>query len=136
MLQRDYIQRLIREFMAAIERMLEKKEVASRREEIRRLCEQYVGPYDFYSVATLDDVMKALSGIADEDERLAKMEMLAELYWQEAYLISKPLGDMLLEKSFALYSYIEMHGRTYSIQRRQKMAAISAELHKADNEKV
>ena len=27
MLQRDYIQRLIREFMAALERMLEKKEV-------------------------------------------------------------------------------------------------------------
>ena len=26
MLQRDYIQRLIREFMAALERMLEKKE--------------------------------------------------------------------------------------------------------------
>lgn len=32
MLQRDYIQRLIREFMAALERMLEKKEVEERRE--------------------------------------------------------------------------------------------------------
>lgn len=31
MLQRDYIQRLIREFMAALERMLEKKEVEVRR---------------------------------------------------------------------------------------------------------
>ena len=30
MLQRDYIQRLIREFMAALERMLEKKEVEVR----------------------------------------------------------------------------------------------------------
>ena len=35
MLQRDYIQRLIREFMAALERMLEKKEVEVRREKIR-----------------------------------------------------------------------------------------------------
>lgn len=34
MLQRDYIQRLIREFMAALERMLEKKEVEVRREKI------------------------------------------------------------------------------------------------------
>ena len=35
MLQRDYIQRLIREFMAALERMLEKKEVEVRREKIK-----------------------------------------------------------------------------------------------------
>ena len=44
MLQRDYIQRLIREFMAALERMLEKKEVEVRREKIRELYNQYVGP--------------------------------------------------------------------------------------------
>ncbi len=37
MLQRDYIQRLIREFMAALERMLEKKEVEVRREKITSL---------------------------------------------------------------------------------------------------
>ncbi len=37
MLQRDYIQRLIREFMAALERMLEKKEVEVRREKIKEL---------------------------------------------------------------------------------------------------
>ena len=41
MLQRDYIQRLIREFMAALERMLEKKEVEERREKIRELYNQY-----------------------------------------------------------------------------------------------
>ena len=40
MLQRDYILRLIREFMAAIERMLRKKEIADRREEIKQLYEQ------------------------------------------------------------------------------------------------
>ena len=40
MLQRDYIQRLIREFMAALERMLEKKEVKVRREKIRGLYNQ------------------------------------------------------------------------------------------------
>ena len=48
MLQRDYIQRLIREFMAALERMLEKKEVEVRREKIKELYDQYVGPYAFY----------------------------------------------------------------------------------------
>lgn len=67
MLQRDYIQRLIREFMAALERMLEKKEVEVRREKIRELYNQYVGPYAFYSIATIEDVMKAMAGIADEE---------------------------------------------------------------------
>ena len=56
MLQRDYIQRLIREFMAALERMLEKKEVEVRREKIKELYDQYVGPYAFYSIATIEDV--------------------------------------------------------------------------------
>ena len=67
MLQRDYIQRLIREFMAALERMLEKKEVEVRREKIKELYNQYVGPYAFYSIATIEDVMKAMAGIDDEE---------------------------------------------------------------------
>ena len=58
MLQRDYIQRLIREFMAALERMLEKKEVEVRREKIKELYNQYVGPYAFYSIATIEDVIR------------------------------------------------------------------------------
>ena len=63
MLQRDYILRLIREFMAAIERMLRKKEIADRREEIKQLYEQYVGPYALYRNATTDEVMLALAGL-------------------------------------------------------------------------
>ena len=48
MLQRDYIQRLIREFMDALRRALEKKELSQRREVIRQLYEQYLGPYNLY----------------------------------------------------------------------------------------
>ena len=100
MLQRDYIQRLIREFMAALERMLEKKEVEVRREKIRELYDQYVGPYAFYSIATIDDVMKAMAGIADEEKRLSKMDMLAELYYHEADTVGQPTRDELLGKAF------------------------------------
>ena len=80
MLQRDYIQRLIREFMAARERMLEKKEAEERCEKIRELYNQYLFPYSFYIISTIEDVMKAMAGIADEEKRLSKMDMLAELY--------------------------------------------------------
>lgn len=107
MLQRDYIQRLIREFMAALERMLEKKEVEVRREKIKELYNQYVGPYAFYSIATIEDVMKAMAGIEDEEKRLSKMDMLAELYYHEADTVGQPARDELLNKAFMLFDYVE-----------------------------
>ena len=107
MLQRDYIQRLIREFMAALERMLEKKEVEVRREKIKELYDQYVGPYAFYSIATIEDVMKAMAGIEDEEKRLSKMDMLAELYYHEADMVGQPTRDELLNKAFMLFDYVE-----------------------------
>jgi len=127
MLQRDYIMRLIREFMAAIERMLEKKELTSRREEIRQLYDQYVGPYALYHNATLDEVMTAIAGMQPE-QRLPRMEMLATLYYHEADTVSKPEADVLLDKAFALYTYIEQHGREYSVRRRQRMAELGRRL--------
>ena len=124
MLERDYIQRLIREFMAALERMLEKKEVEVRREKIKELYEQYIGPYAFYHIATIDDVMKAMSGIDDEERKLAKIDMLAELYYYEADTVGQPTRDELLNKAFLLFDYVETHGDTFSIDRRNKMAMI------------
>ena len=123
MLQRDYIQRLIREFMAALERMLEKKEVEVRREKIKELYNQYVGPYAFYSIATIEDVMKAMAGIDDEEKRLSKMDMLGELYYHEADMVGQPARDELLNKAFMLFDYVETHGDTFSIERRNKMAS-------------
>ena len=124
MLQRDYIQRLIREFMSALERMLEKKEVTTRREKIKELYDQYVGPYAFYSIATIDDVMKAMAGIDDEEKRLSKMDMLAELYYYEADTVGQPTRNELLNKAFMLFDYVESHGDTFSIDRRNKMKLI------------
>jgi len=128
MLQRDYIQRLIREFMSALERMLEKKEITTRREKIKELYDAYVGPYAFYSIATIDDVMKAMAGIDDEEKRLSKMDMLAELYYHEADTVGQPTRDELLNKAFMLFDYVESHGDTFSIDRRNKMAAIKQEI--------
>ncbi len=123
MLQRDYILRLIREFMAALERMLEKKEVADRREEIKQLYEQYVGPYALYHNATTEEVLLALAGL-DEEQRLPRMEMLAELFYAEADTVSSSEREFLLEKAFALFSIIEREGKTYSLKRRWKMQDI------------
>lgn len=135
MLQRDYILRLIREFMAALERMLEKKEVADRREEIKQLYEQYVGPYALYHNATIDEVLLALAGM-DEEQRLPRMEMLAELFYAEADTVSNPERDFLLEKAFALFSIIERDGKTYSLKRRWKMQNIQERISNGQNGKT
>ena len=128
MLQRDYIQRLIREFMAALERMLEKNEVVLRREEIRKMYDQYVGPYALYHDATIDEVMRALQSF-DENERLDRMGMLAELYYAEADTTGDPSErNFLLEKAFNLFDFIDYHGQVFSLDRQGKMADIQRRL--------
>ena len=127
MLERDYIMRLIREFMAALQRILEKKEIKTRREKLKEMYEKYVGPYSFYYEADMDAVMKALAEY-DEGERIYRMEMLAELYYAEADTVGNPDRDFLLEKAYLLYDYIDKNGRTYSLDRKNKMTMIKSKL--------
>ena len=123
MLQRDYIQRLIREFMAALQRLLEKKEVGERQEEVRRLFAQYMGDYAFFHTASLDDIMRWFEKY-HEEERLDRIGMLAELYYAEADTMSEPVRTGILERAFMLFDFIDRHGRTFSLDRMEKMEAI------------
>lgn len=125
MLQRDYIQRLIREFMAALQRLIEKNEAGERLEEVRRLFTQYVGDYTFYHTATLEDVMQSF-GKYPEEERLERINMLAELYYAEADSLSEPARTAVLDRAFMLFDFIDRHSRTYSPDRLKKMNDIDA----------
>ena len=129
MLERDYIMRLIQEFMAALARVLEKKEVTTRREEIRKLYDKYVGPYKLYYNASVDEVMQAIQSYGVE-QRIQRLEMLAELYYTEADMVSKPDRDFLLEKAYTLFDFIDRNGKTYSFDRLMKMDKIRKELDK------
>ena len=128
MLERDYIMRLIREFMAALQRLLDKKEVEDRREELKKLYDQYVGPYTLYYNAGVDEVMLAMGGMV-EKERMYKLEILAELYFAEADTVSNPERDRLLEKAFQLFDYLDNNSRVYSMERKKKMQEISNRLN-------
>ena len=123
MLQRDYIQRLIREFVAALQRLLEKKEVGERQEEVRRLFTQYMGDYAFFHTASLDDIMRWFEKY-NEEERLDRIGMLAELYYAEADTMSEPMRSDVLDKAFLLFDFIDRHSRTYSPERLKKMREI------------
>lgn len=130
MLKRDYIMRLIRELAEALELLL-KKDTGRQREEIGRMYGEFVGPADFYRTAPMDDVMDSFARFAP-DERLQRMEMLAELYYAEAGMAPGPAGGELLRRSLALFGFIDSHDRTFSIGRRAKMADISKRLAGAE----
>ena len=51
-------------------------------------------------------------------------DMLAELYYHEADTVGQPARDELLNKAFMLFDYVETHGDTFSIERRNKMTQI------------
>jgi len=130
MLQRDYIKRLIREFAEALRRMLDQKEVVKRREAIRLLYEQYLGPYILYHFATIDELMSAIQSFP-EDERLERLAMLAELYYAEADTeASVHDREVLLQKAFNLFEYLERESGVYSMERRGKMAELMKQLAK------
>lgn len=120
MLERDYIMRLIREFMAALARILEKKEIEGRREALRKLYEQYIGPYDFYHIMSVDDIMQSFEKYP-ESERLHRMEMLAELYYAEADMLSEPTRGNTISLALNLFSFIDSNSKTFSLDRQRKI---------------
>ncbi|MCE2616513.1 MAG: hypothetical protein ACTTKN_04100 [Phocaeicola sp.] len=129
MFERDYIMRLIRQFFAAVSLFLSKKGKQNDMEVIHDLYNTYVGPYDFYHISTLDDVMQSFEKYP-ENERLDRMEMLAELYFQEADLKSEPIREDLLNKAYDLFSFIDNQSRTYSLQRKNRIQDIIKQLEK------
>ena len=61
---------------------------------------------------------------------LPSIESVAELLYAKASYKVQPLRQILQEKAYALFDYIEGKGSTFSINRRQKMKAIREELDK------
>ncbi len=126
MLQSDYILRLIHEFLKALHRYLNKDE-GRRGDELTHLYNEYLGPADFFRTAPMDDVMDSFSRYP-ENERLQRMEMLAELYYADANETTGALGNELMRRALALFDFIDRHDRTLNLSRKAKMAAMRRKL--------
>ena len=135
MLQRDYIQRLIREFMAALQRLLEKDEAKDRQEAVRRMFKMYLGDSAFFHTASLDDIMRWFERYP-EDERLSRISMLAELYYAEADSMSEPFRSEILERAFALFDFVDRHERTFSAERINKMNIIRKNMNGGEKDRT
>lgn len=129
MLQRDYFIRLIEEFNAAISRFLTKKDDDLKRDkDLKDLYRQYVGEYDDLRNLSVDELLTYAKEQWEEEERIDKINMVAELLYAEASYKGQPLRQMLMEKSYKLFDYVEANSSTFSIGRRQKMEAMLQEL--------
>lgn len=129
MLQRDYFIRLIEEFNAAISRFLTKKDDDLKRDkDLKDLYRQYVGEYDDLRNLSVDELLKYAKEQWNEAERIDKINMVAELLHAEARYKGQPLRQILQEKAYALFDYVEANGSIFSIDRRQKMEAMRQEL--------
>ena len=129
MLQRDYFIRLIEEFSTAISRFLTKKEDDLKRDkELKDLYKQYVGEYEDLRNLSVDELLLYAKEQWAENERIDRIDMVAELLHAEASYKRDPLRSLLQEKAYALVYYVEAHGTTFSIDRQQKMEAMRHEL--------
>lgn len=123
MIERDYIMRLIRQFLAAIARFLNKKGQQDDQKEIEKLFETFVGDYTFFHIASLEEIMDSFQKYP-EDERIYRIEMLAELFYQEADLKSEPFREEILDKAFELFSFVDRNSKTFSLDRINKINEI------------
>lgn len=129
MLQRDYFIRLIEEFNAAISRFLTKKDDDLKRDkDLKDLYRQYVGEYDDLRNLSVDELLTYAKEQWEEEERIDKINMVAELLYAEGSYKGQPLRQILLEKAYTLFYYVEANDSTFSIDRRQKMEAMRQEL--------
>ena len=128
MLQRDYFIRIIEEFAAALQRFLEKDIDQRTDEDFKELYRQYVGDYSLLRNFSVEEAIDYARQEWEEDQRMQKLEMLAELWYTEGSCMMKPLRDLFLDKAFRLYDYIDAHSKEFSLPRKQKIRDIKSML--------
>ena len=129
MLSRDYFLRIIQEFAVALSLFLEKKVGEDKRDqELKELYVQYVGPYEVLRNLSLEETLAYAEEQWEEEQRVNKLEMLANLHDAEASYKALPLRELLLTKALRLFDYVDTHSDSFSISRRMKISGIEQAL--------
>lgn len=129
MLSRDYFLRIIQEFAVALSLFLEKKVGEDKRDqELKELYVQYVGPYEVLRNLSLEETLAYAEEQWEEEQRVNKLEMLANLLDAEASYKALPLRELLLTKALRLFDYVDTHSDSFSISRRMKISGIEQAL--------
>ena len=133
MIRQDYFIRLIEEFATALAVMLKKKE-DERDDSLKDLYRQYVGDYTLLRNMSVDELIAYAANEWDDKERTDRLEMVAELLYAEGSYKVNPLRNMLLEKAYLLFAYVDEKQSVYSIERKTKIARLHSILHEQANQ--
>jgi len=131
MIERDYILRIIQEFFQAIAKVVRRKEESGDVEEAEarfdEMYRQFFRRARPYFLETEKEIIVEDVEDSTDDERSAigKMQMLAELLYQDALIRpAAPQRINLLEKALHLLRYLDANSKTYSWERGQRMQDI------------
>ncbi len=128
MLQRDYILRLVREFTEALEKLLEekkKKDAPEVQVQLHSLYRAYFNhPHTFYYEQPAEYILNELGQTYEGEDFLQRIDMLAELMYQDALLKPTEEQQYLFGKSLYLWKYLDAHSDTFSWERRRKIAEL------------
>jgi hypothetical protein len=83
----------------------------------------YFQPSNFYYVNDNDTILASLSQYKNEEKWL-RMEMLAELLYQDALKRNGGQKIELLDKSLAVYKQLDVGCSTFSFERKNKIQSI------------
>lgn len=133
MIRQDYFLRLLEEFATALATMMKKKE-DERDDSLKDLYRQYVGDYTLLRNMSVDELIAYAANEWDDKERTDRLEMVAELLYAEGSYKVNPLRNMLLEKAYLLFAYVDEKQSVYSIERKTKIARLYSILHEQANQ--
>ena len=115
-------------FATALATMMKKKE-DERDDSLKDLYRQYVGDYTLLRNMSVDELMEYAANEWNNNERIDRLEMLAELLYAEGSYKTNPLRNMLLEKANLLFIYVDEKQNIYSIDRKEKIAKLHSILN-------
>lgn len=132
MLQRDYIMRLLQDFVEALEKLVEERGKHDGPElqlQLQSIYRAYFNhPHTFYYNQDAEYILNDLGQNYGGEELLTRIEMLSELLYQDALLKEPEEQNYLLRKSLYLLIYLDEHSDTFSFERRGKISEIEKKI--------
>ncbi len=129
MFERDYLMRILQTFFKDLDELLHGKHYPDDEEQLEAIGDLYReymknGRGYFYELSAGD-----LVAYNEDPDSIYKAEMLATLLYQDA-LLQKDIATKkaLLDKSLALYQFINLHSKDFSLERTQMIDTIKKAL--------
>ncbi|MCI1682587.1 MAG: hypothetical protein LKI39_08540 [Bacteroides sp.] len=123
MIEEDYILRLLTQFLEDISLFLSKRGKENSEKEIQILYSTYFRSSQYYYENNISTIDASISQYK-ENEQESRMQMLAELLYQDALIKNGEIKVDLLRKSLYLFQKLDIKSKTFSIDRRNKIQQI------------